>query len=213
MKDIVIYGAGGFGREIACLINRVNSIKPEWNLLGFLDDGEPVGTKNEYGEVLGNLDFINSYPHEISVVLAIGTPHILQKLANAITNPKVNYPNIVDPDVFFLDKNNISMGRGNVICAQCVVSCNVKMGDFNLFNIGAGIGHDTHLDNYNVIMPNVNISGGVVIGNCNLLGVKSTVLQYLKIGNRITIGANSLLIRNAKDDALYIGNPAKKVDF
>ena len=43
MKDIVIYGAGGYGREIACLIKRLNAVKKEWNLLGFIDDGEPVG--------------------------------------------------------------------------------------------------------------------------------------------------------------------------
>ena len=38
MKDIVIYGAGGFGREIACLLNLINEKTPEWNIIGFLDD-------------------------------------------------------------------------------------------------------------------------------------------------------------------------------
>lgn len=213
MKDIVIYGAGGYGREIACLINRINQITPEWNFLGFLDDGEPVGTKNEYGGVLGNIEFINSYPKEISVVLAIGTPSILQKLGTNITNPKVDFPNLVDPDVLFLDKNNVRMGKGNVLCAKCVVSCNVEMGDFNLFNIGVGIGHDASFGSYNVLMPNVNISGGVETGNCNLFGVKSTVLQYLKVGNNVKIGANSLLMRKAKDDGLYFGTPANRADM
>ena len=67
--------------------------------------------------------------------------------------------------------------------------------------------------NYNVIMPNVNISGGVQIGDENMLGVKATVLQYLKIGNQVRLGANSLLMKNAKDGMLYIGNPAKKMDI
>lgn len=213
MKDIVIYGAGGYGREIACLINRINAVKPEWNLLGFLDDGEPVGTKNEYGVVLGDLAYINSYPKEVSVVLAIGTPSILQKLATSITNPKVNFPNLIDPDVLFLDKNNVRLGKGNIICAKCVVSCNVDIADFNLFNIGVGIGHDASLGSYNVLMPNVNISGGVETGNCNLFGVKSTVLQYLKVGNNVKIGANSLLMRKAKDDGLYFGTPANRADM
>lgn len=213
MKDIVIYGAGGYGREIACLINRINAVKPEWNLLGFLDDGEPVGTKNEYGVVIGDLAFINSYPNEVSVVLAIGTPGILQKLATSIINPNVDFPNLIDPDVLFLDKNNFRMGKGNVLCAKCVVSCNVEMGDFNLFNIGVGIGHDASFGSYNVLMPNVNISGGVETGNCNLFGVKSTVLQYLKVGNNVKIGANSLLMRKAKDDGLYFGTPANRADM
>lgn len=210
MKDILIYGAGGYGREIACLINRTNDVKPEWNLLGFLDDGEPVGTKNEYGVVIGDLSYINGYPKEVSVALAIGTPSILQKLATSITNPIVDFPNLIDPDVLFLDKNSVRLGKGNIICAKCVISCNVDIADFNLFNIGVGIGHDASFGSYNVLMPNVNISGGVETGNCNLFGVKSTVLQYLKVGDNVKIGANSLLMRNAKSDNLYFGTPAEK---
>lgn len=213
MKDIVVYGAGGFGKEISCLINRINAIKPEWNFLGFLDDGMPVGTRNDYGEVLGGLEYINQYSKSISVVLAIGTPHILQKLAEGITNRHVSFPNLIDPDVFFLDKERVRFGKGNVICAKCVVSCNVTFGDFNIVNIGAGIGHDAVLGTYNVVMPNVNISGGVSIGQSNLFGVKSTVTQYLTVGNGVTVGANSLLIKSAKESALYMGIPAKKILF
>lgn len=38
MKDIVIIGAGGFGREIAWLIEDINEVKKEWNIIGFIDD-------------------------------------------------------------------------------------------------------------------------------------------------------------------------------
>ena len=39
MKDIAIYGFGGFGREVACVIQAINEIEPTWNLVGFFDDG------------------------------------------------------------------------------------------------------------------------------------------------------------------------------
>lgn len=211
MNNVVVYGAGGFGREIACLIKRLNAIKPEWNLLGFIDDGIPAGTRNEYGMVLGGLGYINSYPDAISVALAIGNPDVLKKLAISITNPRVSFPNLLDPDVFFLDRDNVRFGKGNVICAKTVISCNASFGDFNVVNIGAGIGHDASLGSFNVVMPNVNISGGVTIGNGNLFGVKSTVMQYLKISDGITLGANSLLIKSVKEKALYMGAPAKKI--
>ena len=43
MNDIAIYGAGGYGREIACLINnKINSEVKEWNLVGFFDDDESL---------------------------------------------------------------------------------------------------------------------------------------------------------------------------
>lgn len=38
MRDIAVYGAGGFGCEIACLIKLVNESlrKARWNFIGFL---------------------------------------------------------------------------------------------------------------------------------------------------------------------------------
>ena len=213
MKDIAIFGAGGFGREVACLINRINKQHPNtWNFIGFFDDDEGIwGTKNEYGEVIGGKNKLNAWDKELALVITIGSPIVLHKIVSNITNSKITFPNIIDPTVDFLDSDNVGMGRGNVICAKCFVSCNVIIGDFNLFNVGDGIGHDSCIGNYNVIMPNVNISGGVQIGDENMLGVKSTILQYLKVGNQVRLGANSLLMKNAKDGLLYIGNPAKKM--
>ena len=69
------------------------------------------------------------------------------------------------------------------------------------------------IGDYNLIMPSCNISGGVVIGNNNFLGVQSAVLQYIKIGNNTRLGANSVVMRKTKDGYLYIGNPAKRVEL
>lgn len=213
MKDIAIYGAGGFGREIACLINRINKVDNKWRIAGFFDDDiKLLGVNNEYGRVLGNIDVLNSWNESLSVAIAIGSPLVLKMIVKKINNPLIDFPNLIDPSVEFLDKNNCRMGKGNIICTRSIISCNVEVGDFNLLNVGVGVGHDASFGNYNVVMPNVNISGGVQIGNCNMFGVKSTVLQYFKIGNNVKIGACSLLMRNAKDDGLYFGIPANRMD-
>lgn len=212
MKDIAIYGAGGFGREIACLINRINKLQPDtWNLIGFFDDDDKVlGTCNEYGKVLGGMDVLNQWDKPLDLVIAIGNPSVLELLVGKIQNHNISFPNLIDPNVEFMDKEHVEMGKGNVICMRCTISTNVKFGNFNLLNVAVGVGHDASFSSYNVVMPNVNISGGVTIGDSNLFGVKSTVLQYLKVGDRVRIGACSLLMRNAKSDNLYFGIPAER---
>ena len=212
MKDIAIFGAGGFGREIACLINRINAQQPStWNLIGFFDDDEKIlGAWNEYGKVLGGMDALNQWDKPLDLVIAIGNPSILELLVVKIQNHNISFPNLIDPNVEFMDKEHVEMGRGNVICMRCTISTNVKFGNFNLLNVAVGVGHDASFGSYNVVMPNVNISGGVAIGDSNLFGVKSTVLQYLKVGDRVKIGACSLLMRNAKSDNLYFGIPAER---
>lgn len=217
MRDIAIYGAGGFGREVACLIKKINECidlqEEQWNLIGFFDDVLPVGSPNEYGKVLGGIDALNTYEKELDIAIAIGSPNAVRTIASKISNPKVSFPNIVSPDIIFLDGGSVEMGMGNIVCSRCLVSCNVKIGNFNIFNGYIPVGHDTLIGDYNVVMPSVNISGGVCIGDCNFFGVQSVVLQYVHIGNNVRVGANSVIMRHTKDNNLYMGNPAKKVNF
>ena len=212
MKDIVIYGAGGFGREIACLLNLINEKIPEWNIIGFLDDNEAIwGTENKYGRVLGGVDWLNQYDKPLAAAIAVGSPDSVTAIVAKINNPNISFPNIYAPSVTFLDKESLKIGQGNIFCTNCFISCNVKIGNFNLFNGYIPIGHDAKIGDCNVVMPSCNISGGVEMGNGNFLGVQSVVLQYIKIGNNTRIGANSVIMRKTKDGFLYIGNPAKRV--
>ena len=214
MKDIVIFGAGGLGREVACLIKRINAVNPQWNLVGFYDDGIAVGSQNEYGSVLGNVDDLAAIENERSVAIAIGSPKIVRKIASILSvNPNLSFPNLISPDFSVSDPDNYEIGFGNIIQRNCTFSCNIKMGNFNILNTGIGIGHDVIIRDYNSFMPAVKISGEVTLGDCNFFGVGSIVLQQIKIGNGIKLGAGSVLMRKAKDDTLYMGNPAKKVDI
>lgn len=209
MKDIAIYGAGGFGREIACLINLINKETPTWNFIGFFDDGKEKGCRNEYGEILGGINDLNEWQTPLAVVIAIGNPNAVKHIAESIKNEQIEYPNIIAPNTIFLDRDNIKFGKGNVICSSCLFSCNVKVGDFNTFNGYISIGHDVTMGNFNSLMPAVRISGEVTIGDGNFFGVNSVVLQQIKIGNNTKIGANSLIIRKTKDGNTYVCQPAE----
>ncbi|MDE6338556.1 MAG: NeuD/PglB/VioB family sugar acetyltransferase [Muribaculaceae bacterium] len=214
MKDIAIYGAGGFGREVFCLLRRINEeVELTWNIIGFFDDGVPVGDSNEYGKILGNIDTLNDWESPLSIVFAIGSPKVVNLLYDKINNPNIDFPNICAPDLLFLDRKNVRMGIGNVFCSRCLVSCNVEIGNFNTFNGYIAIGHDSIIGDFNSVMPAVKVSGGVKIGNRNFLGVNSVILQYKEIGNDTTIGASSVVLRNTKDGYTYVGNPAKKIEY
>lgn len=213
MKKIAIYGAGGFGREVACLIRKINDQSPEWELIGFFDDGIEKGKNNEYGVVLGGIDDVNSFPEELAIVIAIASPNIVEKIVENITSSKIYYPNIISPDLIFLDKDNVTIGKGNIICSCCLLSCNVSLGNFNILNGLISIGHDTRIGSFNSIMPAVKISGEVTIGNRNFFGTNSVVLQQISIGNNTIVGASSLILRKTKDGMTYVGNPASIIKY
>ena len=72
MKDIAIYGAGGFGREVACLIERINKARetPIWNFIGFFDDGIPSTNDYPQGPVLGDINVLNTWKTSLSITVA-----------------------------------------------------------------------------------------------------------------------------------------------
>ena len=149
MKNIAIFGAGGFGREVACLIDMINRETPTWNLIGFFDDNAKLkGTSNEYGKVLGGMSELNSWQGPLSVAIAIGNPTTVKRVAKKI-DPRFDFPNLIAPGTVFLDKNNIKFGKGNIVCVGCFFSINVQVGDFNTFNNFISIGHDVRIGNYN----------------------------------------------------------------
>ncbi len=213
MKDIAIYGFGGFGREVACLIRHLNAVKPEWNVVGFFDDEVKQGTECKYGRVLGDFNTLNAWDKPLSVVIAIGSVKSLTDILDRITNPKVDFPNLIAPNCFFFDEETISMGRGNIITFGCRLSCDVQIGDFNIMNGCVSLGHDVTLGSYNLLLPETRISGQVIIGDRNYFGAKSFVMQTVKIGNDNRFGAGSFVFRKIKDGGLYMGNPLKKVSI
>lgn len=216
MKNIAIYGAGGFGKEVACLIERINhsSKEPIWNFIGFFDDGKVPGTQiSHYGKVLGGINELNKWDSHLNVTISIGNPIYIKKILEGIKNSNVEFPNIIDPSFKIVDSNSFKLGKGNIIQSGSFVSCDVSIGDFNVLNGTVVIGHDCKIGNYNVFMPDVRVSGEVTIGNENVIGVGSIILQQLRIGNNITLGAGCVLLTKPKDGRTYIGNPAKLFKF
>lgn len=214
MKQIAIYGAGGFGREVACLLNKINEVEPTWELVGFFDDGIEKGTQvSHFGKVLGGIDELNAWTSELSIAITIGSPKIVQTLVSKITNPNIQFPNIIAPTVYFADKDTFKIGKGNIIQKHCSFSCDVTIGDFNVMDGADVFGHDDVVGSFNTFMPAMRISGEVTIGDGNFFGVGSIILQQIKIGNNVRLGAGSVLMRKPKEGCLYMGNPAKKMEL
>ena len=216
MQDIAIYGAGGYGREVACIIIKLNEFAERrgedrpWNIVGFFDDGVEKGKAiSHYGRILGGMEELNAYAQPLALALAIGAPQTRKKVVEKITNPLISFPNLIYPDIWYADKSSFEIGKGNIIGGGCTISCDVSLGNFNILNGFVNIGHDVKVCDHNSIMPGVRISGEVCIGKENMIGANCFILQQIKIGEHVTIGPGGVLLTKPKNNATYIGNPAK----
>ena len=175
LKKIVVVGAGGLAREMALLIQQINERQPSYDFLGYVaSERDAVGKTLTLGKVIASdEDFLNS-ANDCSVVIGVGYPKVRAKIAESYCRQKdrFEFPNLIHSTAC-VDRSMVIMGKGNVITAGCIFTCDITIGDFNLFNLHTTVGHDAVIGNHCVINPSCNISGFVRIGNNVLCGTGS----------------------------------------
>ena len=212
MENIVIVGAGGFGREVKMLIDQINNVIPKYHFLGFYDDGFEKGHIINGYPILGSINDINNINNRCSVVIAIGDPLIKQASYKKIENNNINFPNVIHPNVLFSD-DFVEIGIGNIICAGCIITCNIIIRDFVLLNLMCTVGHDTIISSFASFMPSVNISGEVMIREKVYVGTGAKIINNLEIGENTIVGAGAVVSKSLPENCTAVGIPAKPIRF
>ena len=206
MENLVIVGNGGFAKEVEWFIERINSIKPTWNFLGFIDKEKSTE------KVIGDDEFLCDYNERINVVIAIANPIVRRKLVDKYkNNNQVIFPNIIDPDVII--SNKVTIGEGNIICPGTIITVGIEIGDYNIITANCTVGHDAKICDYVTLFTNVSIAGNTVIGNNAYIGTGAQVLQGIKIGDDCVISAGTVVRKSLRDKSLTFTKRAKVVQI
>lgn len=202
MKDIVIVGASGFAQEIKWLIDRINSVTPSWNFLGYIDNCASDS------DVIGNDAYLCDYSKEMYVVIAIADAALRYRLVTLFSgNRMLKFPNLIDPSVIMSE--SVSTGKGNIICAGSVLTVGIEIGNFCIINLDCTIGHGTVIEDFVTVNPSVNISGNARLARGVSMGTGSQILQGRCVGMNTVVGAGSVVIKDIPNDCTVVGIPAK----
>lgn len=207
MKDIVIIGAGGFGREVKWLIDEINEVSRQWNFLGFIDDNLNKGTIVNDSIVIGNLAWLQK--QNLNVVCAIGDPNVKKRVLGQLTNSENKYPVLIHPDVRM--SKLIDIGEGTIICSGCILTVNINIGKHVIINLDSTVGHDATIGDFSTILPSVNISGHVNIEELVSVGTGAKIIQELRIGRNTIIGAGAIVTKDIPQNVVAVGMPAKPI--
>lgn len=199
MSCLAIIGASGHGKVVADIAS-LNGFDP----IVFFDDRWPQITAIGKYKVVGSIsDAIRSGDYD-TVVVAIGASDVrakihnqLERIASAIIHPTA-YVN-----------SSVQLGRGTVVMPGAILNSDTRVGEGVIINSGAIIEHDCMLGDFVHACPNSAIAGGVVVGKQSWLGIGCSVIQKVKIGNFVTVGAGAIVIKDISDNLTVIGNPAK----
>jgi sugar O-acyltransferase (sialic acid O-acetyltransferase NeuD family) len=211
LKDIVIVGAGGLGREVLAVIATCNAARKEWNVLGFLDsDRNLVGSKFGGVPVFGDDDWIHSNSVDsVWFVCAIGNPKIRSQIVERFSVRDCKFASIVHPDVRI--PHSVRIGAGTVVMAGTQFTTDVNIGSHVVVYLNCAITHDVEIGSFCTIASACNLSGGAVLETGVQLGVGTNILPRRRIGAWSIIGAGGVVTDDIPACSIAVGVPCRVI--
>lgn len=209
MKELIIIGAGGFGREVYNLAIESNGYNETFVIKGFLDDN--IGALDGYVGYPNILNSINSYQPQANDVFicALGPVKAKLKCSQLLLSRGGCFISLVHKDAYI--SKNTSYGIGCIICKNTHISCDVKIGDFVSLQPFVDLGHDTTVGDWCHINTYAFCGGYARVGNRVTLHTSSIVLPHAVVEDDATVAVGSVVLRRVKQGKTVFGNPAKEL--
>jgi serine acetyltransferase len=101
-----------------------------------------------------------------------------------------------------------------VICAGCILTTNITIGNHVQINLDCTIGHDAVLEDFVTLAPGVHISGCVKIEEGAYIGTGASIIngtrdEFIVIGRDAVVGAQACVTRSVGAGVTVVGVPAK----
>jgi len=208
MYDIVIVGAGGYGREVYSWAKDSFS-KEQYKIKGFLDDNPRI--LDNYDMDVGIIGNLNSYEikNQDRFLFAIGDIDIKKRLIVKMKKRGAKFLTLIHPTAIMA--NTTKIREGVIICPFCLVSDNVLLEDFVMLNIYSSCGHDAKVGSYCILSPYATLNGFVILEDEVFLGTHTTVIPYKRVGYKSKISANSVVMRDVPPNKIVFGVPGKPI--
>lgn len=204
MRDLVIVGAGGHGRETLDLVESVNAHSPRWRFLGFVDDEPEPDLLGEHA-MLGTVSLLREL--EASYVIAVGSPDVRAELDQQLSTWRQPAAKLVHSAATM--GSRVTVGDGVLLAAGARVTTNVVLGRHVHLNVNSVVSHDCVVGAHSSLSPGVHLNGAVVIGERVLLGAGAIVLPQVRIGDGATVGAGAVVTEDVDDGCTVVGVPAR----
>lgn len=203
---LVIVGCGGHGRELYAAVSAVNSIRPTWDVLGFVDDDPAHLDRLERlgATVLGPLDWLEEHP--CTYALGLGTSRVRRAVSQRLEASGCTPAGVVHPGARI--GPDVELAEGVVVYERTTVTTNVRIGRHSHLNVACAVQHDSVVGEFVQMSPGVLVNGDCRIADDAFLGSGAIITRGCAVGRRSRVGAGAVVLADVPDDVTVVGAPA-----
>ena len=202
MKNLVILGAGGHGKVVADIAEKMGCFS---NIL-FLDDHHQ-GDLGAY-DVIGCFSDYSKYIKDSCFVVAIGSSVLRKKLQSEMSQAGARFATLIHPAAVLAA--DVAIGDGSVVMAGAVVNPGARIGNGVILNTCSSVDHDCVIGDFAHVSVGAHLAGTVVVGEETMIGAGAVVINNITIVERCMIGAGATVVTDLSESGTYIGTPARR---
>jgi sugar O-acyltransferase (sialic acid O-acetyltransferase NeuD family) len=211
MKQLFIYGTGGFARQLLEPLLASQEAggdeKAVFEAIMFLDDN--AGITDLFGLRVARL---SDAPQSNAFLVAIGDGNARRSLTERCKDHGLISHH------FYADTAKIArharVGEGAILLDFAVIESGARIGKGFQGNVSSFVAHDCVVGDYVTFGPYACCNGNVHIGDFAYIGAGAIIKQGtpnepLRIGKGAIIGMGAVVTKDVPDGAVVVGNPAR----
>lgn len=209
MKNLIIIGAGGCGREVLQWVKDINAKQETWKIKGFLDDNaHALDCVTCDQTVLSSVDRYQIEEND-EFVCCIGNSLIRKTIIEKMKRRGAKFATVVHPTACVAD--TAILENATIIYPFALISDNAHIGMGSIINMYSSVAHDSTLGAYCTVSAHCDVTGACVLGEGVFMGTTSNIVPGTHIGDDVYICAGSTVMASVRNGRKVLGNPAKIV--
>ncbi|OQA18434.1 MAG: putative acetyltransferase EpsM [Chloroflexi bacterium ADurb.Bin360] len=211
-RKVAIYGAGGFAKEVAFLVEVCAQHGENLRPVCYVDDDTTHHHTFLHDLPVMSLEEARNQFPDALMAMGVGSPQVRARLVEKAARVGFDFVTLIHPGV---ERSKfVEIGLGTVICAGSILTVDIVLGQHVQVNLDCTIGHDVVMDDFATLAPGVHVSGFVRLGKCAYVGTGATIIngtpgEPLVIGDNVVVGAGACVTKSIPDGLVVVGVPAR----
>ncbi|MEO7825789.1 MAG: acetyltransferase [Allosphingosinicella sp.] len=203
---LVIFGPGGFGREILEIARLSANRDAEPGPIPEVVFAADVAGEDVLGVRVIGLDELEA---EDRLVIALGSSAARRDVAERLRHFPAG--RVIAPSA--LIGPEVTMGEGAVVCDHCTFTASATIGRHFQCNIYSYVAHDCRIGDFVTFAPRVSCNGNVHVHDGAYIGTGAVIKQGnpgrpTVIGAGAVVGMGAVVTKDVPPGATVVGNPA-----